>query len=334
MVEPAAVGNSAVPETGAPVMIEVSNLTKLYGLTRAVDNISFTVGKGEILGFLGPNGAGKTTTMRVLTCYTPASAGTARIGGYDVSRQSEQARSILGYLPENAPLYQDMLVDDYLRFMAEVKRYPGSRRRAIVEEAMEECGLTDVRKRIIRNLSKGYRQRVGLAQALLGDPQVLVLDEPTVGLDPRQIAEIRQLIKGMAGRRTVILSTHILPEVSMTCQKVIIINQGRIEAQGTPESLVSALEAANVVMVTVDGPAAAVQELISRVPGVKSVAQERMLGGSTAVYRVEAAPQGDPRPELAQAIIGGGYRLFELQSSGYSLEDIFLRIISRQKEAA
>jgi ABC-2 type transport system ATP-binding protein len=227
-----------------------------------------------------------------------------------------------------------MIVADYLMFMAEIKRYPRAQRRKMVDAAIEECGLGDVRNRIIRNLSKGFRQRVGLAQALVGDPQVLVLDEPTVGLDPRQIAEIRNLIRSMAGRRTVILSTHILPEVSMTCQKVIIINRGRIEAQGTPEHLVSDLEGAQVIMVTVDGPPAEVQELIGRVPGVGSVALERTQGETAAIYRIEAAPGSNPRASLSAAIVQAGHGLLEMQSSGLSLEDIFLRIISRQREVA
>ena len=318
----------------ASPMIEVENLTKVYGLTRAVDDISFRVGQGEILGFLGPNGAGKTTTMRVLTCYTPATAGHVRIGGFDTVRQSEQSRRIVGYLPESAPLYHDMMVRPYLHFMAEVKRYPSSQRKALVNEVIEECGLHDVTGRIIRNLSKGYRQRVGLAQALLGNPQVLVLDEPTVGLDPGQIREIRQLIKAMAGRRTVILSTHILPEVSMTCQRVIIIHNGKIQAEGTPENLVSRLGGGNVIMATVEGPPAEVQELIAKVAGVALVTQERLVGGVTGVYRVETAPGQNPRAELAAAVVGAGFKLMELQSSGLSLEDIFLRVISGGREAA
>jgi ABC-2 type transport system ATP-binding protein len=320
------------PPNGS-AMISVEGLTKVYGLTRAVDGISFSVGKGEILGFLGPNGAGKSTTMRVLTCYTPATSGRVRIGGFDTVTQSEQVRRIIGYLPESAPLYHDMLVRPYLQFMAEIKRIPWLKRRAAVDEAIEECGLQTVSNRIIRNLSKGYRQRVGLAQALLGNPELLVLDEPTVGLDPRQIHEIRELIKRMAGRRTVILSTHILPEVSMTCQKVIIINQGRIEAEGTPENLVSSLGAGNVILATVEGDPARVQETLARVPGVARVTQDRLTGTTLGAYRLETAPDANPRAEVAAAAIGAGFKLLELQSQGLSLEDIFLRVISG-KEAA
>ncbi|MCL5269546.1 MAG: ABC transporter ATP-binding protein [bacterium] len=314
----------------APAMIEVDNLTKDFGLTRAVDRLSFTVGEGEILGFLGPNGAGKTTTMRILTCYTPATSGHARVGGFDIVKQSFQVRRILGYLPENAPLYPDMIVRAYLNFMAEVKGYPGRQRRAIVDEVIEECGLQAVVKRIVRNLSKGYRQRLGLAQALLGNPKVLVLDEPTVGLDPKQIAEIRELIRSMAGRRTVILSTHILPEVSMTCQKVIIINNGRIEAQGTPESLISTVGGANVIFATVQGPAGAIQELLRKVDGVTRVHEERAIAADIRAWRLEAAPGKDPRAAIGEAVVKAGHALLELRSSGLSLEDIFLRVISGQ----
>ncbi|MEN6625686.1 MAG: ATP-binding cassette domain-containing protein [Candidatus Sumerlaeia bacterium] len=318
--------------TAPSPMIEVSRLTKVYGLTEAVKDISFSVGRGEIMGFLGPNGAGKTTTMRIMTCYTPATSGSVVIGGHDTRKDSFAARRILGYLPESAPLYQDMEVRAYLRFMSEIKGHPGSRRRAFVDEVVEECGLEQVVGRVIRNLSKGYRQRVGLAQTLLGNPEVLILDEPTVGLDPRQIAEIRELIRGMAGRRTVILSTHILPEVSMTCQRVVIINNGRIEAEGTPEHLVSRVGGANLVMLTVEGPPDRVEALLTAVPGVVRVSLEGIVGAGAARWRVEAAEGKNPRPELAAAVIGAGYKLQEMQTSGLSLEDVFLRVISAQRE--
>ncbi len=318
----------------ARAMIEVENLTKVYGITTAVDNITFQVAEGEILGFLGPNGAGKSTTMRVITCYTPATAGHVRVGGHDTAANSTDVRAIIGYLPENAPIYHDMNVLAYLKFMAEIKRYPRSRRKAFIDEVIQECGLQEVTRRIVGNLSKGFRQRVVLAQALLGNPRVLVLDEPTVGLDPAQIHEIREVIKQMRGRRTVILSTHILPEVSMICQKVIIINRGRIEAEGTPEHLVSRMGGVSVVMATVEGPPAQVQEIIGRVAGVSSVKQDRDLGSDSGVYRIETEPGKNPRAELAKAIVGAGHDLLELQSSGLSLEDIFLRVISGQREAA
>ena len=322
------------PTSTAEPMIQVENLTKEYGAIRAVDAITFSVGRGEILGFLGPNGAGKTTTMRILTCYSPPTSGQARVGGFDVRRQSLQVRRLIGYLPENAPLYTDMKVRAYLQFMVEVKRYPAPQRRALIDEALAECGLTHVADRLIGNLSKGYRQRVGLAQALIGDPRVLILDEPTIGLDPAQIQEIRQLIKGMAGRRTVILSTHILPEVSMTCQKVIIINRGRIEAHGTPESLTSTLEGGSVIMLTVEGPQGAVRELIGKVPGVRAVGLDNVLGAKGSRFRVQTVPGKDPRAELSRALVQAGHTLLEQQSMGLSLEDIFMRVISTQREVA
>ncbi len=318
--------------TQSPAMIEVEHLTKVYGITEAVRDISFTVGRGEILGFLGPNGAGKTTTMRIMTCYTPATRGRVSVGGFDTHTQSMEARRITGYLPESAPLYPDMDVRGYLNFMGQVKGHRGGVLRGAVDEALQECGLEEVTKRLIRNLSKGYRQRVGLAQALLGNPEVLVLDEPTVGLDPRQIAEIRNLIKSMAGKRTVILSTHILPEVSMTCQRVVIINAGRIEAEGTPEHLVSRLGGATTVLATVEGEPSAVEALLGKVEGVRKVALERSMGERLKVWRVDAVEGRDPRAGISAAVVGGGYRLLELQSQGLSLEDIFLRIISGRHE--
>jgi ABC-2 type transport system ATP-binding protein len=313
-------------------MIEVLDLVKVYGPTRAVDSISFRVEQGEILGFLGPNGAGKTTTMRILTGYTPPTSGTARIAGFDVRTEADRTRRAIGYLPESAPLYRDMETREYLAFMGEVKGLRGRARAAAVDEAISECGLQAVVGRTIRNLSKGYRQRVGLAQALLGNPPVLVLDEPTVGLDPRQIVEIRELIKGMAGRRTVILSTHILPEVSATCGKVVIINQGRIEAQGTPESLVSRLGGGDGIELTVQGAAETAEAALRSVAGVARLTRARELGPLTAVWSIEPAAGADPRGAAAAAIVGAGLELLELKSTGMTLEDIFLRTISRQRE--
>lgn len=321
-------------QTPRDVMIDVDRLTKDYGSFRAVDQIQFTVERGEILGFLGPNGAGKTTTMRMLTCYTPPTSGTARIGGYDIRTHSLEVRRQIGYLPESAPLYTDMKVRAYLRFMVELKRYPRADRARYVDAAIEECGLSHVADRLIANLSKGYRQRVGLAQALLGDPKVLILDEPTVGLDPAQIQEIRQLIRSMAGRRTVILSTHILPEVSMTCQKVIIINRGHIEAHGTPEHLISDLEAVRRVLVTVQGAPDTVVSVIGRVPGVLRATVESQVGPDSSRYVVETERNSDPRAAIARALVEANLSLIDLQSASPSLEDIFLRVISTQREVA
>ena len=218
-------------------MIEVEHLSKVFNGRKAVDDVSFYVGKGEVLGFLGPNGAGKTTTMRILTCYMPSTEGTARIAGFDVFEESLEVRKRIGYLPENPPIYSEMTVDSYLSFVAKIKGTPSGQRKAQISKVVEECSLGDVRRRIVGKLSKGYKQRVGLAQALLNNPEVLILDEPTIGLDPKQIHEVRALIKSLASTRTVILSTHILPEVSMTCNRVVIINKGKVVAMDTPEGL-------------------------------------------------------------------------------------------------
>ena len=310
-------------------MIEVRNLTKHYGAVRAVNNVTFSVEAGDILGFLGPNGAGKSTTMRVLTCYTPPTSGEARVAGLDIRKDSLEVRRTIGYQPESTPLYGDMTVRGYLDFMGRLKGLPGARRRSAVDDALQETGLTDVARRLVRNLSKGYRQRVGLAQALVGDPKVLILDEPTVGLDPRQIREIRSLIRGMRGRRTVLLSTHILPEVSLTCNKVVIINEGRIEAIGTPENLVGEMQDTLEARAVVQGDRVALEKAVAAVAGVKSVTLE----DSIVEKRFEAAIRIDrsveARPAIARAIIQAGGELFEFRTQGMSLEDVFLKVVSR-----
>src|SRR5215468_4695042 len=246
-------------------MIEVQNLTKHYGPVTAIRDVSFNVAPGEIVGFLGPNGAGKSTTMRILSCFMPASSGTARVAGYDVFRDSLEVRKRIGYLPENVPLYTDMRVAPYLDFVAEVKGVPRTQRRARVAEVMDRCLVSDMQNRLIGALSKGYRQRVGLAQAIVNDPQVLILDEPTIGLDPRQITEIRALIKSLAGSHTVILSTHILPEVSMVCGSVIIINNGVIVAQGPIDTLVEQFFPTSRVHVQLDGPFDSVRAALQKI---------------------------------------------------------------------
>ena len=245
-------------------MIEVEHVSKVYNGRKAVDDVSFKVEKGEILGFLGPNGAGKTTTMRILTCYMPSTEGTARVAGYDVFEESIEVRKRIGYLPENPPLYPEMTVESYLNFVAKIKGTRSNQRKSQVDEAIGKCNLGDVRNRIIGKLSKGYKQRVGLAQALLNNPEVLILDEPTIGLDPKQIHEVRSLIKSLASTHTVILSTHILPEVSMTCNRVVIINKGKVVAMDTPEGLAHQMKGAERVSLTVDGPMEAVREKFSR----------------------------------------------------------------------
>ncbi len=248
-------------------MIEVEGLTKRYGRATAVDGVSFKVEKGEILGFLGPNGAGKTTTMRILTCYLPPTEGAARVAGHDVFSQPMEVKKRVGYLPETPPLYPDMEVADYLDFCAKIKGVPAKERRTRVADAIEKCRVGDVRDKLIAKLSKGYRQRVGLAQAILHNPDVLILDEPTAGLDPKQIIETRDLIRGLGGSHTVVLSTHILPEVSMTCGRVVIINKGRVVAEDTPDNLTRRLKGAGVTRIEVRGDQAAVLEAVRAVSG-------------------------------------------------------------------
>ena len=308
-------------------MIEVDHISKHFGLVSAVRDISFTVNKGEILGFLGPNGAGKTTTMRILTGFYPPSGGAARIGGHDVVEDSLAVRRRIGYLPENVPLYGEMTVSGYLGFVAEVKGVPGSRRKAAVGQAIEACMLGPVSHRYIKKLSKGYRQRTGLAQALLGDPEILILDEPTIGLDPRQINEIRNLIKSFAGQKTVILSTHILPEVSMTCQRVVIVNQGLVVAEDTPENLSAQLAGADRVRLRVTADKGSVMERLSALPGVTGISQ----GDRTGSFIVEAGPE--IRPELAREICAAGWDLHEMVPQTASLEDVFLNLVTSEPEA-
>lgn len=325
----------ATPPPAAPLepMIEVERLTKVYGHHPAVRDVSFRVGRGEILGFLGPNGAGKSTTMRILAGYTPATSGRAAVAGYDVVTESFEARSRLGYLPESAPAYGAMRVRPFLGFMAGIKGIARGEQRAAVDRAMEECGLSEVAGRPIGNLSKGFRQRVGLAQAVLGDPDVLILDEPTVGLDPRQIAGIRELIRGMAGRRTVLLSTHILPEVSMICQRVVVIDRGRVVASGTPQRLETDGSAEEPpIQVTLRGPATGAGERLEKLDGVAAVRRLDAPPDRTA-FRVEVRAGSDPRPAMARALVEAGHDLLEIGTPGASLEDVFLRVISRPQDA-
>jgi len=310
-------------------MIEVEGLTKVYGNKAAIDNLTFTVQKGEVVGFLGPNGAGKTTTMRVLSCYMPPTSGTARVGGYDIRTQALDVRRRIGYLPEHVPLYTDLTVTQYLNFVAEAKGLSRLTRRQRVGEAIERCLLQDARGRIIGKLSKGYRQRVGLAQALLGDPPILILDEPTIGLDPKQIIEIRSLIRDMQGERTVILSTHILPEVSMVCQRVIIINEGRIVAVDTPETLTRRLQRSTQVLLQIDGPPDQVTVRLREAPGVLQVVMKDGAGALRR-YLVETDKDRDLRQELARVVCSSGWGLLELRPVDMSLEDVFIRLVTEE----
>ena len=311
-------------------MIEVQKLTKHYGPVTAIRDVSFNVGPGEIVGFLGPNGAGKSTTMRILACFMPASSGAARVAGYDVFRDSLEVRRRIGYLPESVPLYADLRVASYLDFVAEVKGVGRGERRRRVAEAMERCLVTDVQNRLIGKLSKGYRQRVGLAQAIINDPDVLILDEPTIGLDPKQITEIRALIKSFAGRHTVILSTHILPEVSMVCGGVVIINKGSIVAQGPIDTLVDQFFPTSRVEVEIVGPAAAVQDGMRRIDGVVSV-QELATTNGAGRYLVESGRGRDVRGEIFQLAAQQRWGLLELRRVGTTLEEVFIRVVAGEQ---
>jgi ABC-2 type transport system ATP-binding protein len=295
--------------------------------------VSFSVARGEVLGFLGPNGAGKTTTMRILTGYMPPSGGTAQVAGYDVSRQSIEARRHIGYLPEHVPLYLDMSVEDYLDFVAKLKGIPRKERPDELDRVMEVTHVDDRADSIIGKLSKGYRQRVGLAQALLGDPDVLILDEPTVGLDPKQIHETRNLIKSLGGDHTVILSTHILPEVSMVCSRVVIINQGTIVAEDTPEALTARLRGAETIQVEVRGPRENVARKLRSIPKVISVQTGTQTRDRT-IFTVACELGSDVREQLASTVVSSGWGLLELRSVGLSPEEIFLQLTTSEDAAA
>ncbi len=314
-------------------MIEVDRLTKHYGPVAAIQDVSFSVEKGAIVGFLGPNGAGKTTTMRILSCFMPASGGSARVAGYDVFEQSLEVRRRIGYLPENVPLYADMTVAAYLDFVADAKGLGRAERRRRVGEVMARCLIEDVQRRLIGRLSKGYRQRVGLAQALVADPDVLILDEPTIGLDPKQIIQIRSLIKSLAGEHTVILSTHILPEVSMVCEAVIIINRGRIVASGPLDRLLDELAPVARVQVQVEGPAELVGASLRALPGVTRV-EARGVTDGVGTYVVEADRPRDVRRDLFQLVSQQRWALLELRALGLTLEEVFLRAVAGEEHAA
>ncbi|HXT86768.1 MAG TPA: ABC transporter ATP-binding protein [Verrucomicrobiae bacterium] len=307
-------------------MIEVQDLTKAFGDKTAVDGITFSVNKGEILGFLGPNGAGKTTTMRVLTGYLPATQGTAKIAGFDVFNDSMEVRRRIGYLPETPPLYFDMTVASYLEFVARIKNVAAEKRAQSVESAMEMTKIADKRDELIKRLSRGYKQRVGLAQAIVHDPDVIILDEPTVGLDPKQIIEVRHLIKGLAGNHTIILSTHILPEVSMTCDRVIIINNGKIVAVDTPENLTRQLKGGERIRVEAQAPEQPLRDALQKIPGAQKVQVESLGSGGRMIAVVEAGQGADLRSQIAAKIVGQGWPLYELRGESVSLEEIFLQL--------
>jgi ABC-2 type transport system ATP-binding protein len=320
-------------------VIQVQNLTKEYGDFRAVDNLSFEVYEGEILGFLGPNGAGKTTTMRILTCFFPPTAGTARIAGFNVIEEPDSVRRVIGYMPEGVPLYRDMTVCSALDFVAHSKGYRSAARKRYVDEAIEETGLGNVRNRLIGHLSKGYRQRVGLAQAIIGEPKVLILDEPTASLDPRQISEVRALIKSMAGRRTVILSTHILPEVQMTCSRVVIINQGRIAASGTAQKLTTQMQSGFQTNVRIIGPVELVADALRGLEGVERVqtSAPNDEAAQMGAMDFEIITQREPavlHPLIAQTVVQRAWQLVSMQNVGLTLEEVFLKVVAGETESS
>ncbi len=311
-------------------LIEVEHLSKAYSGTVAVADISFRVERGEILGFLGPNGAGKTTTMRILTGFLPATSGTARVAGFDVFEQSLQVRRHIGYLPENPPLYPDMTVEGYLDFVARIKNVLPEDRRNRVNAAIAMTNLEEYRSELIKRLSRGYKQRVGLAQALVHDPDVIILDEPTVGLDPKQIIEVRHLIKSLRGSHTIILSTHILPEVSMTCDRVVIINKGRIAAVDTPENLTAQLRGGNLVRLEVRADGDALQQALRQISGVRNISVEALPDGARLRAAVETEAGSDLRSRIAATIVGRGWELYELRAVSLSLEEIFLQLTTEE----
>jgi len=311
-------------------VISVENLTKRYATKTAIESMSFRVEKGEILGFLGPNGAGKTTTMRIITGYMPSTDGTVKVDGFDVADQPLEVRRRIGYLPENPPLYPEMTVIGYLKFVAKLKGAGGAKVQDEVNRAMEKVNLSDVQGRIISKLSKGYKQRVGIAQALLNDPPVLILDEPTIGLDPKQIHEVRELIKGLAHSHTVVLSTHILPEVEQTCHRVIIIDKGKIVAVDTPQNLRSQIQGVARVFIEVEGPSADILAAVKSVPGVADVRVVSQTDSRSSLH-VDGESGRDIRTDVARTVVNGGWGLLALQAENMSLEDIFIKLTTAEE---
>ncbi|OYE06020.1 ABC transporter ATP-binding protein [Nostoc sp. 'Peltigera membranacea cyanobiont' 232] len=317
-------------------MIEVEHLSKIYGSTPAITDVTFSVEPGEILGLLGPNGAGKTTTMRILAGYLPATNGNARIAGYDVHENSLAVRQRIGYLPETPPLYPDMTVEGFLHFVAQIKGVSAGDRPNKVTGAIKRCNLEDKRRVIIRKLSKGYRQRVGIAQAIVHDPPAIILDEPTVGLDPRQIIEVRNLIKSLAGTHTIILSTHILPEVSMTCSRVAIINRGKVVATNTPENLMTQLTGGSGYELEIEGEAALAKQVLQNVAGVSLIESIPTAGGhqpqtNRAYLRVISQPGKEPGKDIVATLVRAGFGLHELRRVNATLEDVFLQLTTEEK---
>jgi ABC-2 type transport system ATP-binding protein len=310
-------------------VIEVEHITKRYGRVTAVDDVSFKVERGEILGFLGPNGAGKTTTMRILTGYMPPTDGRATVAGYDVFTHPVEAKRRTGYLPETPPLYPDMTVREYLDFVARIKGVPPKEQKERVTTVMKRTHIDDVAVKHCAKLSKGYRQRVGIAQALIHNPEVLILDEPTAGLDPKQIIDTRDLIRGLAGDHTIVLSTHILPEVAQTCQRVVIINKGRVVAVDTPEGLTARLQGAETLYVQIDAVGAQPAPVLQAIPGVTRVAIADHRAGIDG-FEVESGRGIDIRRDIARAVVNSGWGLLELRPMRMSLEEIFLQVTTEE----
>ena len=311
------------------VMIQATGLTHFYGPQPAIEDVNFGVRKGEILGFLGPNGAGKTTTMRILTGFMPPTQGKVTVADYDVVEQSLDARRRVGYLPETVPLHTEMNVTNYLRYMGTLRGMPPRRIPRRINDVIEVCRLEDYRKTIIGKLSKGFRQRVGIAQAILHEPEVLVMDEPTIGIDPIQVVETRRLIQDLGKEQTVVLSSHILPEVSMICERVLIIHQGKIVAEDTPGNLAERLQGVEQLQVEVGGPSEDVLPLLRKIPGVMEVSFRRQQ--NREVYYIRSREGQDLRDEISRQVIGNGWSLLSMQMMGMSLEEIFLRLTTEEE---
>ncbi len=312
-------------------MIKVQNLTKRFADKVAVDDISFDVHEGEVLGFLGPNGAGKSTTMRILTCFIPATAGFAWVAGCDVFADSLGVRRQIGYLPENVPLYLDMRVNEYLMFRAELKKVPGKDRRARVSESLGRCGIEDVQNQMVGTLSKGYRQRVGLADALLHDPKILILDEPTIGLDPNQIRQVRQLIKELGEKHTILLSTHILPEVEMICDRVIIIDKGKLVANDTPATLLTKMKGGSVIELQAKGPTAPMEQSLRGIAGVTKV-EVKSNKGAVSNFALETQKERDVREDVFRTFVKNDWVLLEMKKVPVTLEDVFHQLTTKEEK--
>ena len=315
-------------------MIEVKNLTKFYGNYAAIEGVTFTVPKGRIIGFLGPNGAGKTTTMKIITGFLTPSSGDVKVCGYDVMKQDMEVKKRIGYLPEIPPLYNEMTVISYLDFTAKIKGLKNAKKRKErLEEVLTLCTITDVKNKLTSQLSKGYKQRVGLAQALIHDPEVLIFDEPTIGLDPKQILETRKLIKSLGGQRTIILSTHILPEVAQTCDRVVIINKGKIVAEDSPENLSSSLKGAKRTHLQIRGPRNDIETQLKTIDGINKITYETSQDGINN-FLVESVSKNEIQEQIAATVVRNNWGLVELHPITISLEDIFLKLTTSEKEAA